>query len=78
MDSGSITAIAATQYIKTFTCGFDLHSGIELSFDEREKSELGKPYGVVLPFNIELMEQGLISWMWRFKMVIVYLKCYMK
>jgi asparagine synthase (glutamine-hydrolysing) len=44
MDSGSITAIAATQlpYIKTFTCGFDLHSasGIELSFDEREKSEL--------------------------------------
>ena len=44
MDSGSITAIAATQlpYIKTFTCGFDLHSasGIELGFDEREKSEL--------------------------------------
>ncbi|KHD08462.1 hypothetical protein PN36_34635 [Candidatus Thiomargarita nelsonii] len=23
----------------------------------------GKPYGVVLPFNIDLMEQGLISWM---------------
>ncbi|MCK4487749.1 MAG: asparagine synthase (glutamine-hydrolyzing) [Desulfobacterales bacterium] len=44
MDSGSITAIAATQlpYIKTFTCGFDLHSasGLELGFDEREKSEL--------------------------------------
>jgi asparagine synthase (glutamine-hydrolysing) len=43
MDSGSITAIAATQlpYIKTFTCGFDLHSasGLELSFDEREKAE---------------------------------------
>jgi asparagine synthase (glutamine-hydrolysing) len=43
MDSGSITAIAATQlpYIKTFTCGFDLHSasGLELGFDEREKSE---------------------------------------
>ncbi len=44
MDSGTITAIAATQlpYLKTFTCGFDLHSasGIELAFDEREKAEL--------------------------------------
>jgi len=43
MDSGSITAIAATQlpYIKTFTCGFDLQSasGIELSFDERKGAE---------------------------------------
>ncbi|RAP27581.1 asparagine synthase (glutamine-hydrolyzing) [Candidatus Marinamargulisbacteria bacterium SCGC AG-333-B06] len=43
MDSGAITAIAATElpYMKTFTCGFDMHSaqGIELSFDEREKSE---------------------------------------
>jgi len=43
MDSGSITAIAATQlpYIKTFTCGFDLHSasGLELGFDERERAE---------------------------------------
>ena len=43
MDSGSITAIAATElpYIKTFTCGFDLHSasGLELAFDEREKAE---------------------------------------
>lgn len=44
MDSGSITAIASSQlpYMKTFTCGFDLHSasGMELSFDEREKAEL--------------------------------------
>jgi asparagine synthase (glutamine-hydrolysing) len=44
MDTGSITAIAASQlpYIKTFTCGFDLHSatGLELSCDEREKAEL--------------------------------------
>lgn len=44
MDSGSITAIAASQlpYIKTFTCGFDLHSasGLELAFDERENAEL--------------------------------------
>lgn len=43
MDSGAITAIAATQlpYIKTFTCGFDLHSvsGLEMGFDEREKAE---------------------------------------
>jgi asparagine synthase (glutamine-hydrolysing) len=43
MDSGSITAIAATHlpYIKTFTCGFDLHSisGLELAFDERHKAE---------------------------------------
>jgi asparagine synthase (glutamine-hydrolysing) len=43
MDSGSITAIAATQlpYLKTFTCGFDLHSasGLELNFDERNKAE---------------------------------------
>lgn len=43
MDSGSITAIAATQfpYIKTFTCGFDLNSvsGLELTCDERQKAE---------------------------------------
>ena len=43
MDSGSITAIAATHLpdIKTFTCGFDLHSasGLELGFDEREAAE---------------------------------------
>jgi asparagine synthase (glutamine-hydrolysing) len=43
MDSGSITALAATElpYMKTFTTGFDLHSasGIELGFDEREKAE---------------------------------------
>lgn len=44
MDSGTITAIAATQlpYIKSFTCGFDLHSasGIERNYDERVKAEL--------------------------------------
>ena len=43
MDSGSIAAIAASQfpYLKTFTCGFDLSSasGIELGFDERIKAE---------------------------------------
>ncbi len=43
MDSGSITAIAAKKipYIKTFTCGFDLHSasGLEMAFDEREHAE---------------------------------------
>lgn len=44
MDSGSITAIAGTHnpYIKTFTCGFDLHSasGLEMGFDERSQAEL--------------------------------------
>jgi asparagine synthase (glutamine-hydrolysing) len=43
MDSGSITAIAATQlpYMKTFTCGFDLSSasGLELAYDERRSAE---------------------------------------
>lgn len=43
MDSGTITALAATElpYIKTFTCGFDLSSatGVELGFDERVKAE---------------------------------------
>lgn len=43
MDSGSITAVASKQLplIKTFTCGFDLRSasGIEVSFDERERAE---------------------------------------
>lgn len=43
IDSGSITAVAARShpYIKTFTCGFDLHSasGLELAFDERAKAE---------------------------------------
>lgn len=43
MDSGSITAIAASQipYMKSFTCGFDLNSasGLELAFDERQKAE---------------------------------------
>jgi asparagine synthase (glutamine-hydrolysing) len=43
MDSGSITAVAANQfpYLKSFTCGFDLHSasGLELGFDERDAAE---------------------------------------
>ena len=43
MDSGSITAIAASNspYLKTFTCGFDLSSasGMELAFDERNVAE---------------------------------------
>jgi asparagine synthase (glutamine-hydrolysing) len=43
MDSGSITAIAASHFpnLKSFTCGFDLSSasGIELAFDERAKAE---------------------------------------
>jgi asparagine synthase (glutamine-hydrolysing) len=43
MDSGSVTAVAATQlpYIKSFTCGFDLNSasGVELAYDERSTAE---------------------------------------
>ena len=43
MDFGTITAIAAKSlnYMRTFTCGFDLSSvsGIELNFDERAASE---------------------------------------
>jgi asparagine synthase (glutamine-hydrolysing) len=43
IDSGSITAVASKShpYLKTFTCGFDLHSasGLELAFDERSQAE---------------------------------------
>ena len=43
IDSGSVVAVASNEVrnLKTFTCGFDLSSasGIELSFDEREKAE---------------------------------------
>lgn len=43
MDSGSVTAVAARQlqYIKSFTCGFDLNSvsGVELGYDERTDAE---------------------------------------
>ncbi len=43
IDSGSITAVASRYVpdLKTFTCGFDLHSasGMELLYDEREKAE---------------------------------------
>lgn len=43
MDSGSITAVAASSFpwLKTFTCGFDLSSasGLELAFDERARAE---------------------------------------
>jgi len=43
IDSGSITCVAAKNFpnLKTFTAGFDVSSasGLELSFDEREKSE---------------------------------------
>ncbi|MEJ8835247.1 asparagine synthase (glutamine-hydrolyzing) [Ramlibacter sp. AN1133] len=43
IDSGCVTAIAARElpFLKSFTCGFDLHSanGIEVAFDERERAE---------------------------------------
>lgn len=44
IDSSLITAIAAKRlpHVKTFTCGFDLHSvsGLERGFDERKMAEL--------------------------------------
>lgn len=44
MDSGTVTALASGEIenLRTFTCGFDLHSasGIELGFDERNAAEL--------------------------------------
>lgn len=44
IDSGAIAAVASRQlpYIKTFTCGFDLHSvsGLEVGCDERAQAEL--------------------------------------
>jgi len=43
IDSGGVTAVAAAELplIKTFTCGFDLHSasGLELGYDERKSAE---------------------------------------
>jgi asparagine synthase (glutamine-hydrolysing) len=43
IDSGTLAALSSVKrpYIKTFTCGFDLSSasGLELSFDERQKAE---------------------------------------
>jgi asparagine synthase (glutamine-hydrolysing) len=50
MDSGAITCVAAQTFknLKTFTCGFDVSSasGLELSFDERQKAEfLSGRYG---------------------------------
>lgn len=43
IDSGSVVALASKHLpnLKTFTCGFDLSSasGLELSFDERQKAE---------------------------------------
>lgn len=43
IDSGSITCLAAQERpgLRTFTCGFDLHSatGLEMGFDERVRAE---------------------------------------
>ena len=43
IDSGSITAVAASQlrHMRSFTVGFDLHSasGLEIAFDERTRAE---------------------------------------
>jgi asparagine synthase (glutamine-hydrolysing) len=73
MDSGSITAIAATHFpfVKSFTCGFDLHSasGLELSFDEREKAEhmsyLFKTEHYEMVLKAGDMERALPSLAWH-------------
>ena len=43
LDSSGVTAVASRNlpWMRTFTCGFDLHSasGLELGFDEREAAE---------------------------------------
>lgn len=48
MDSGTLTALASHEldYIKTFTCGFDISSasGIEMAFDERTRAEAMSAY----------------------------------
>ncbi len=73
LDSGAITAISAKSlpYIKTFTVGFDMNniSGLELSFDEREKAELmsylykTEHYEMVLKSGD--MERCLKSYAWH-------------
>lgn len=73
MDSGSIMAVAAKHLgrLTTFTCGFDLRSawGLELAFDEREKSELlanlfrSEHYEVVL--HAGDMEQVMPDLIWH-------------
>ncbi|MGX7927493.1 asparagine synthase (glutamine-hydrolyzing) [Tsuneonella sp. HG094] len=73
MDSGSITAVAASSFpnLKTFTCGFDLSSasGIELAFDERTKAEAmsarfkTEHYEMVLKAGD--MERSLASLAWH-------------
>lgn len=65
MDSGSITAIAASHVprLSTFTCGFDMShvTGVESNYDERRDAELMASY-----FKTEHYEQvinaGDLSW----------------
>lgn len=72
MDSGSITAVAATEMVnlKTFTVGFDMSSasGIELGFDERAKAEaLASVFGTEqyeMVLNARDMERSLPSLAW--------------
>ncbi|MDA7946898.1 MAG: asparagine synthase (glutamine-hydrolyzing) [Hyphomicrobiaceae bacterium] len=73
MDSGSITALAATQlpYMRTFTVGFDLSSasGVELGFDERAKAEhmsyLFKTEHYEMVLKAGDMERALPSLAWH-------------
>ncbi|WP_010665083.1 asparagine synthase (glutamine-hydrolyzing) [Marinilabilia salmonicolor] len=72
MDSGGITCVASRKFknLKSFTAGFDLSSasGLELNFDERERSEFlsnlykTEHYEVVLKAgDMERVMPGLIT-----------------
>lgn len=71
IDSGSVSAVAASHFtgLKTFTVGFDLNniSGLELTYDERAKSEYlsylykTEHYEMVLkPWDIERCMSKLV------------------
>jgi asparagine synthase (glutamine-hydrolysing) len=73
IDSGSITAIASKHqpYLKTFTCGFDLHSasGLEMKWDERESAEwmsyLFKTEHYEMVLKAGDMERALLKMTWH-------------
>jgi asparagine synthase (glutamine-hydrolysing) len=65
MDSGSITAIAASNYkrLTTFTCGFDMSAitGREANFDERRDAEIMSSYFKTEHYEM-VINAGDISW----------------
>ena len=73
IDSGAITIIASKMLprMKTFTVGFDLSSasGLELSFDEREKAEhisyLAKTEHYEMVLKAGDMERCMDNYVWH-------------